>query len=527
MVLDAKRLMLSRRAFCAYSASSFLASSTRRARALPTFNVMDFGAIRGGDARAPDAGTLGRRNQEAFRKAIDAARSANGGTLLFPRGDYVVAAVESQAGTRTPVGRVSRQGIVLEGCRNIRIVGEDGARLIRPESDITDKDGIYDSTLCIRRSSNITVEGLTFEGQQSFSVKQTTTGDNVLLELGSQDILIRNITCEKGTNAIAIGLNRYFDGNRIRYDVKSPVRNIEICDVRSYNGEHGILINIAEFVKIEGYTHDKKIYSHGGVEQESYIQRGIYLLGCRNVTVRNVVLNNIHKVSFFMALYPPYRSYGNISNISVTNLRINAAKQQNNDFHTAIQLVDMNIVSGAQTVARDVSFDMVDIHGSKVALSLGRRREQDDREKDGTLGLNEIPRERIVQAVSDLSFSRVTARTTKFGVKAVFTKPFGRVSIASSRFEVADELDYAPPGNVGEGMQVEGYGQGDELLLKDVDVFSPDKGASFSNISGSFNKCMFGYTSKMRGSNRFDLRMHNCDIKMTEVTLYNNGPKAP
>jgi hypothetical protein len=428
-----------------------------RAQRLRSFNIEDF------DARAAAAGDetpeLAARNAAAINRAIREAHAAGGGTVVFPGVRYpVTAAAPARQGALARRGPVS-QAISLDGCRNITLApGGSRSRLVRLESEVTGHGwDASNSTLAINRSFDITVEGLEFEGQQSADVKNFTTGDAIQINFGSENIRISSVSITKGTTAIAVGSNMKEYGSHNR-GIREPVRNITIESAEVLNCEHAVVVNIAQDVLIDGLRHRSSPYEFRNQAQPSYVQRGVYLLNCRKVTLRNAELLDASKVALFVALYPRRRAFSDVEDITVEKVTIGTRAAHLEDWEVGLQIFDQNEPRMERTTARRLNFSDITVTGMKTGLSLRRRNGE---EVDSP-------------SVRELGFSRFSAETTRAGVESGRNVGFAGLRFDKSSFKVAPRQGTGGRALVGLGLGTLGKGRSgfrsQDLALNEVEV---------------------------------------------------------
>lgn len=339
-------------------------SSVPNAQNERTLDLKAFGMITDA-SRQEDVGAIAAENGRAFARAMAQIRALGGGTLIVPDGRILITARPDRH-ERQPSAAYALE---IRDCRNVRLVSRNGKSVfVRLESDASAEAEI-DASLAIINSASITVEGLQFEGQQTADVKSVTTGSNISLLFGSREIELRNLVLANGTNGIAIGDNRVVRNNR-RIDVTQPVRGVSIEDVQIFNGEHAVLVNVAENVRINRLTHDVRPYSFAGRRQEDYIQRGIYLLSCRNVEIADSTLTNFHKTGLLMALYPRSRTYSDLERIRIRNLKLQGPSNRGRDHFIAIQIQDRATRPEDQRFARGIEMDGVSVSDARIGLNV-------------------------------------------------------------------------------------------------------------------------------------------------------------
>jgi hypothetical protein len=467
--------------------------------------VNDFGAQAG--EQGSDLQRRARQNTLAINQAIAAAKAAGSGTIVFPGRYYpVTAAAPLREGLLARHGPVSR-AIQIVDCRDLVLTASGSeTRLARLESEVT---GQYldasNATLAINSSHNIRVEGLQFEGQQSSDVKQYTTGDSIQINFGSQDIQILHVSIDKGTNGISVGANRTEYGSHNR-GLSRPVRNIEIRDIDVFNCEHAILVNVAEDVVLDGIRHSARAYQYRGESQALYVQRGVYLLNCRKVVLRNAKLLDASKVAVFMALYPQRRAFSDLEDITIEKVEIASRYSHPRDWEIGLQIFDQNQDNAARTTARRLRLQDITVSKMKTTLSM--------RSRPG--GLAEAP------AVNGMRISGIHSQTFRSGVEVDRNFAFAELSLTNSTFDMQPKTPLG--GLVGLSFNATGNGQqtslSRDLVLEDLQVRARAQAVTIGPVkSVSLARCYFEDQRPRPSQEREDLRLEGAtQVSERDVT---------
>ncbi|MBS0237769.1 MAG: hypothetical protein JSR89_05045 [Proteobacteria bacterium] len=382
-----------------------------------TVDLQELGPTPVRQQRADDIGRLAASNRLAFERALDLVRAAGGGTIILPDGDHPISAPIPDTASRR---REARYAIRVSDCKNVRIVSRSGrSKLVRLESEAS-TGADMDATLAIIRSTGITIEGIELEGHQDGDPKNGTTGNNISLLFGSREITIQDVTTNKGTNGVAIGDNRTVGSPRYT-DLRAPVRDVQINRMSIYNGEHAILMNVAEGITVAQVKHTTRPYEYRGQVQEEYIQRGLYLLACRKISVSKCVFDKAHKTSILCAVYPSSRTYSDLEDIRLDDIAVSSSCPLDADYHIGLQFLDHN--NDPMHLRRFKNIKVRNLHTKSVRVAVHFRETGGD--AAGT--------ERVM---SDLAIEDSDLRGTTHGVLGVIRRPPIGLSVIRSQVRV-------------------------------------------------------------------------------------------
>ncbi len=227
------------------------------------FNVLDFGAV-------ADGVTL---NSEAVQKAIDVCANAGGGTVLFPKGEFVLSTVFLKSNITIELDRGARilgslefsdyapqekieypiyqdashtyfdcSMFVGRNCENISIVGEGviDMRSIWDEENVRDMSNRGPKTIALKECNNIVISGIGIynttdlavyfagcENVEIFGLKMRVYIDGISPD-NSKNVYIHDCEIESGDDGIV--LKSSYTLNRIDTCRDITVRN---CLVKS------------------------------------------------------------------------------------------------------------------------------------------------------------------------------------------------------------------------------------------------------------------------------------------------------
>ena len=275
-------------------------------------NVTAFGAK--GDGVTDDRASI--------QAALNSAKLAGGGTVLFPKGTYALSAY-----------------LVLEGASNIKLEGNEGVLKALPTMTVENSQG---DLLKILRSKNISIERLIFDangkergrkaatvtlrlgGVNGFKIRNSTfldgTGDHIYLaaegneavQIPSENGLIENNTLNRAyRNAISIIhahhiriVNNTLEGSegqdpQAGIDIESNANDLEGANHHIYITRNKILKNKRVGIKIVGMKSPHHIYIHGNLISDSeygLVQNWAGPTGIYNVSDVEITDNHIQNI---------------------------------------------------------------------------------------------------------------------------------------------------------------------------------------------------------------------------------------
>jgi hypothetical protein len=282
--------------------------------------------------------------------------------LVLPSKDWLVASAPAR-GDAPPSPGVSAEGgghfvgqgalprsngwatacIWIDGINGFSVIA-GGGKIIRIENDpynSRNENDQFNSTILITRCKNFTISGeLIGEGYQEVYTK-TTSGTFLDISYGCSNFIVTASVCnDKGTNVVAIGMNRASGFSGIKgisgYDISQPCLNWKITgDIIGYNGEHAVFINVSDMGMINNIKGKCRQFSFSGRIQPKYIQRCLYLLSCGNIEIGSVESYDSHKAGVILSAYDDRRSYKSI-NAKIGYIYVQSPENQDDDYYIAL-----------------------------------------------------------------------------------------------------------------------------------------------------------------------------------------------